>query len=402
MVMGRSLSNTVRALVAGTARAVEPGRVSPARSRHKPAKTGVSALMSFDALCARTSRKLPRWLLALLASAARAVEPGSGRVSGARTSRKLPRWLLALLASAAIALSPAAIAETVTVGLVGAVSSTHWPVYIGLTQGYYAAEDLKLDLVFTQSSASLAQQLTAGSLDIALSTGLADPIRAIDKGASIAIVRIEMQAPPYALMAKPAIKRWADLKGKTISIGGPKDITRIYLERMAVPNGVKPGDYDTVFAGATSARFSALNAGAVDAAILLPPFNFYAESAGFTNLGLTIDYARELPFAGAVVGRAWASAHKATLAKVLAVHNRSMTWFSDPRKPRRSDQDHGRGEQAEGRGRREVVRLPAQDTSSSKTPARSRRPRWARCSRRSRSSATLKVRPTLTASCCRA
>jgi NitT/TauT family transport system substrate-binding protein len=139
-----------------------------------------------------------------------------------------------------------------------------------------------------------------------------------------------MQAPPYAVLAKPAIKKWADLKGKTISIGGPKDITRIYLERMAGPNGLKPGDYDTVFAGATSARFSALQGGAVDAAILLPPFNFYAESAGFTNLGLTIDYAPELPFAGAVVGRSWANSHKGTLAKVLSVHNKSLAWFSDP------------------------------------------------------------------------
>src|SRR5437016_1850483 len=165
-------------------------------------------------------------------------------------------------------------------------------------------------MVYIQSSASLVQQLTAGSLDMALSTGLADPIRAIDKGGNIAIVRIEMQAPPYSLLAKPAIKRWTELKGKTISIGGPKDITRIYLERMAGPNGVKPGDYDTVFAGATSARFSALQSGAVDAAILLPPFNFYAESAGFINLGLTVDYAKELPFAGAVVGRSWANSHK--------------------------------------------------------------------------------------------
>ena len=126
-----------------------------------------------------------------------------------------------------------------------------------------------------------------------------------------------------------AIKHWPDLKGKTISIGGPKDITRIYLERMADPNGLKAGDYDTVFAGATSARFSALQSGAVDAAILLPPFNFYAESAGFTNLGLTIDYAKELPFTGTVVGRAWASAHKATLDKVLAVNAKSVAWFSE-------------------------------------------------------------------------
>jgi NitT/TauT family transport system substrate-binding protein len=243
-----------------------------------------------------------------------------------------PRPLVgALLAAGMVMLSPAArAAETVIVGMVGAVSSTHWPVYIGLTQGYYAAEDLKLDMIFIQSSAALAQQLTAGSIDLALSTGLADPIRAIDKGSPIAIVRIEMQAPPYTVLAKPAIKRWADLKGKTISIGGPKDITRIYLERMAIPNGLKPGDYDSVFAGATSARFSALQSGAVDAAILLPPFNFYAESAGFTNLGNTIDYARELPFAGAVVGRSWAASHKATLAKVLSVHNKSMAWFSDP------------------------------------------------------------------------
>jgi len=234
------------------------------------------------------------------------------------------------LAGAAFICSLSAHAETITAGLVGAVSSTHWPVYIGLTEGYFAAADLKLDLVFVQPSAALAQQLTAGSLDVALSTGLADPIRAIDKGSSIAVVRIEMQAPPYTLLAKPAIKRWHDLKGKTISIGGPKDITRIYLERMAVPNGVKPADYDTVFAGATSARFSALQSGAVDAAILLPPFNFYAESAGFTNLGNTIDYASELPFAGVVVGRAWAAAHKSTLEKLISVHNKSMTWFSDP------------------------------------------------------------------------
>src|SRR6516225_1285879 len=85
-------------------------------------------------------------------------------------------------------------------------------------------------------SLAAAAPLTAGSIDLALSTVLADPIRAIDKGSPIASVRIEMQAPPYTLLAKPAIKQWADLKGKTISIGGPKDITRIYLERMAGPN----------------------------------------------------------------------------------------------------------------------------------------------------------------------
>ena len=59
-----------------------------------------------------------------------------------------------------------------------------------------------------------------------------------------------------------------ELKGKLISVGGAKDITRIFVEQMLLPNGVKPGEFDMTFAGATSARFSALQAGAVDAAIL--------------------------------------------------------------------------------------------------------------------------------------
>ena len=105
-------------------------------------------------------------------------------------------------------------------------------------------------------------------------------------------MRIVIQAPPYALLAKPEIKNIEDLKGKTIIIGGAKDITRIFTERMLEPHGLKSGDYDLVFAGATSARFAALKSGAVDAAILTVPFNFYAESAGYTNLGFTFDFAR--------------------------------------------------------------------------------------------------------------
>jgi ABC-type nitrate/sulfonate/bicarbonate transport system substrate-binding protein len=166
---------------------------------------------------------------------------------------------------------------------------------------------------------------------MALSSGLVDPIRAIDKGAALGIVRLEMHVPPYELLGKPAIKQLSDLKGKVISLGGPKDITRIFVERMLGPHGVKPGEFDMVFAGATTARFSALQAGAVDAAILLPPYNFYAESAGFTNLGLTKDYAPELPFSGSIVSRAFAGGHRAVVDKMLAIENKALAWFLEPR-----------------------------------------------------------------------
>src|SRR6202008_4463955 len=104
-------------------------------------------------------------------------------------------------------------AETITIGLVGAVSATHWPIYVGLKQGFYAAQDIKLSTVFTLSSNALVQQLAAGSLDAALSTGIVDPIYAIDRNAPIAVLSLEMVSPPSALMSRPSISSLKELKG---------------------------------------------------------------------------------------------------------------------------------------------------------------------------------------------
>ncbi len=243
------------------------------------------------------------------------------------------RSLQALVLTVALAGTgtPARAVDTVTIGTVGSASANIWPVFIGLNKGFFAEQNLKIDIVYVQSSAQMIQQLTSGSLDVTMSTGLVDPIRAIQKGSPIAIVRLESQSPPYALVAKGSIKSLKDLKGKTISLGGPKDITRIYVERMLAPSGIKPGEFDMVYAGATSARAQALIAGAVDAAILLPPFNFQATAQGFNELGLTVDYTPELPFSGTVVNFAWAGGHQAILSRVLAAHTKAVAWFEDDR-----------------------------------------------------------------------
>lgn len=237
----------------------------------------------------------------------------------------------ALLLVAALASATAARAtDTVHVGSVDASSTSLWPLQIAIQNGYFDSAGIKIDVVFAQSNASVIQQLAAGAYDVAASAGLVDPVRAIVQGAPLALVRIVIQAPPYALLAKPAIKSMAELKGKTIIVGGAKDITRIYAERMIAAKGVKPSDYDEVFAGATSARFSALQSGTVDAALLTTPFNFYAESAGFTNLGFTFDYLPDMPFAGMAVNRAWAAANPDIVKRLLAAYTRGVAWFMDP------------------------------------------------------------------------
>jgi ABC-type nitrate/sulfonate/bicarbonate transport system substrate-binding protein len=231
-----------------------------------------------------------------------------------------------LLCMSAFASAPSQAAETLTMGMVGHGSSVDWPLYIGISKGFFAERGIKLDLVAAPSSASVQQWLASGSTMLGAG-GLADPVRAIDKGAKVALLRVEAQIAPYALIAKPSIKNMAGLRGKTVSVGGSVDITRVYFERMAVPQGLKRGDYDLVYAGATSARYAAVESGAVDAAILNPPFIFKATGGKMTNLGLVADYVKDFPFTGYAVNADWGRAHKPELTNFLAAVARSIEWF---------------------------------------------------------------------------
>jgi NitT/TauT family transport system substrate-binding protein len=248
-----------------------------------------------------------------------------------RMMKTLSHAALGFVLATLLAVAPVRAVDTVIVGTVGSPSANLWPLFIGLDKGFFTAENLKLDVVYIQSSASVIQQLSAGSLDMSMSTGIVDPIRAIDQGAALALTRFEVQVPPYALLAKASIKSLKDLKGKVISVGGPKDITRLYVDRMLAPQGLKSGDYDYVYAGATSARAQALLGGAVDAAILLPPSNFQIQSQGYNDLGLTMQYAPELAFSGTVVNRAWAARSADVLKRVLAAQSKSIDYLYDPK-----------------------------------------------------------------------
>ena len=246
-----------------------------------------------------------------------------------RMLRGIAPAVLGFAIASLMAVAPARAADTVTIGTVGSPSANLWPLFIGVEKGFYTAENVKPDLVYIQSSASVIQQLSAGSLDMSMSTGIVDPIRAIDQGAAIALTRFEVQVPPYALLAKSSIKSLQDLKGKIVSVGGPKDITRLYVDRMLAAQGLKAGDYDYHYAGATTARAQALLSGAVDAAILLPPSNFQVQNQGYNDLGLAMQYAPELAFSGTVVNKAWAARSADLLKRVLAAQSKSTEYLYD-------------------------------------------------------------------------
>jgi ABC-type nitrate/sulfonate/bicarbonate transport system substrate-binding protein len=241
---------------------------------------------------------------------------------------KIPRRVFVGLIGAAALGRPALAADKIAGGTLGGQAPL-WPFYVALRKGFFAAEDLDVEINFAQSAPAVAQQLTGGAFDVALSLGNDSAMQAIDKGAPLAFVRIIGNTAPYALIAKPGLKSIADLKGKTISVGQANDITTLYFERMAAANGLKRGDYDEFVAGVAAARFAALKAGVADAAFVLPPLNFQANAAGYVTLGYSADYVKDLPFTGMVVRKSWAAANVSLLKRLLTATDKSIAWLAD-------------------------------------------------------------------------
>jgi NitT/TauT family transport system substrate-binding protein len=236
-----------------------------------------------------------------------------------------------LILACALVLSggPALAIDKVMVGKVGAGSTPHWPLYIAIEKGFFQKRGIAVDQIATPSNPTMLQQIAAGSLDVGISAGSPDPIRAAEKGAPAVILRIDCAASPYALTTKSTIGKLADLKGKTISIDSPKGITRAYLDRLMEPIGLKEGDFDLVFQGATPARLAALKSGSVDAAMLTSPFDSYAEAQGFKTLVLVNDLVKDIPFSVTVANKAWVENHKQTAKDFEAAINEAVAWFYD-------------------------------------------------------------------------
>jgi NitT/TauT family transport system substrate-binding protein len=99
--------------------------------------------------------------------------------------------------------------------------------------------------------------------------------------------------PPLSLIALSRHRTVADLRGGLIGTSSLKEGTRHVAERMLAAHGLAyPADYEWALEGSHIERWKALQAGTIDAALQMIPYDYIAEEAGFTNLGpVTEDFA---------------------------------------------------------------------------------------------------------------
>jgi ABC-type nitrate/sulfonate/bicarbonate transport system substrate-binding protein len=241
---------------------------------------------------------------------------------------KLPIRIVALLATAlAVATVPARASEIVF----GITSSTalSLPHYIAEEKKYYAAEDLAVTTYVVGSASGVLQQLAGGSLNMA-QAATDQTLRAILRGAPIRIVAGAASNAPFRVVAAKTVKSWADLKRKTISVGGLTDVTLYFLRVMARKNGLADQDYDLLYGGGTPSRFAQLASGAVAAAILTNPVDFSALALGYVDLGSVPQYLPNWAQNNILAHTGWARQHRSTLVAFLRAHIKATKYVYEP------------------------------------------------------------------------
>lgn len=150
------------------------------------------------------------------------------------------------------------------------LSTDQWPVWIALDEGLFARHGLTVDLRLLESTTGVAA-LLAGETQAAIIGG-SEVMAAAAEGADLVILGGLSRTYSFRFMAPPQIRTPQDLRGQRVGVsrfGSSSDIaTRVALQRL----GLAPGqDVEIVQVGSLTARMQALESGAIQGAVAMPP-----------------------------------------------------------------------------------------------------------------------------------
>ena len=210
----------------------------------------------------------------------------------------------------------------------------NWTAVTGAQSGMFMAQQEKLfkkygldvELLHIPSSSRGIQAILAGEIAFSFMDG-SNAAQANLKGANLALVAGATNRQVFSLMAKPEIKRIADLKGKKIGItriGSSTHTSAFYALGSA---GLKTTDYQILPLVEVPNIFTALAAGQIDAGVMSPPTNARAKKAGFVEL---MNIAKEGPeFVSVAVGtsRTYIKANEDIVRRVVRAYAEGVQIF---------------------------------------------------------------------------
>ena len=149
-------------------------------------------------------------------------------------------------------------------------------------RGYYRQEGLDAQLIVMPSALG-TQALLGGNVKFSTAGGAG--LLPILRGAPIRFMFTTFSRPMFWLYSRSDIRSVENLKGKKVGVSslgsGPDSLLREILKKHGLDGG---RDVAIMPVGSGTARFFALQAGTVEAAMLSIPANLMAQDAGFREL----------------------------------------------------------------------------------------------------------------------
>jgi ABC-type nitrate/sulfonate/bicarbonate transport system substrate-binding protein len=213
----------------------------------------------------------------------------------------------------------------------------NWPLWAGLSQGYFAREGLDLKMVNTPNSTFQLTGLVRGDFEIAMTA--IDNIVAYREGqgapgvdGSDLVAVMGGDNGFLKLVSVPEVTSIAQLKGREISVDALTTGYAFVLLEMLERNGLVLGrDYTTAPAGGVMQRYEQLMQKRHAATMLISPFEVLARSGGMNVLA---DASSALgSYQGLVAGvrRSWAQQNPQLVTGYIRAYRRSLDWLYDPR-----------------------------------------------------------------------
>jgi ABC-type nitrate/sulfonate/bicarbonate transport system substrate-binding protein len=210
----------------------------------------------------------------------------------------------------------------------------NWTAVTGAQSGMFMAQQenlfkkygLDVELLHIPSSSRGIQAILAGEIAFSFMDGV-NAAQANLKGANLALVAGATNRQVFSLMAKPEIKRIADLKGKKIGITRVGSSTHTSALFALNSSGLKPSDYQILPLMEVPNIFTALSAGQIDAGVMSPPTNSRAKKSGFVEL---MNIAKDGPeFVSVAVGtsRTYIKANEDIVRRVVRAYAEGVQMF---------------------------------------------------------------------------
>ena len=185
--------------------------------------------------------------------------------------------------------------ETIRIGIPGKLVDFS-PFFVGLQTGIYRSEGLEPQFIVMRSGI-IFPALLAGELDY--TTLYQSAMRSAISGLPVRVIATLMTKQSFFLFSQREIRRVQDLKGKRIAISNFASSTEASARTALKHLGLEAmRDVTLIAMGDTGLRFQSLLSGAIEAAILTPPYTVMAEQKGLNNLVWLGDIVGDVPSNG--------------------------------------------------------------------------------------------------------